>query len=260
MPDQINCKVSVILPTLNDQNFIQECIQSVIEQTEKRWELLVIDGGSTDDTLGIIDQFNDERISVIEGGGFVESLNIGIRVAEGDYIARVDADSRSHPTRFKKQLSFLEQNPDVVAVGSHLKRVDPTTNNTLIDEKPLAHSDIENKLFDASPFAHPTMMFRTNILREIGGYRDYTWEDYELYTRLLDYELANIDEVLVTEHERKDSIQENVSPTRSILANLLCGILAIQRSSVPNRKKIVQYILLFLAFPKKLIAKHIYSI
>lgn len=252
-------RISVILPCLNDSKYIKEAINSVINQDYEDYELLVIDGGSTDGTIQIVESFSDERITLLDGGGFVESLNKGIEIARGQYIARIDSDSISHPTRFRKQIQFLDSHEDVVAVGSAVRRIDCDSGDEYIDRKPTTHEEIEKKLVDASSFAHPTVMMRRSTIRECGMYKDYTWEDYELWTRLLKFKLANLDEVLVTEYEREESIQENVSPLKSISANTVCGLLAIHRSSLSIEEKIRLYVWRLLVFPKKLAAKILHS-
>lgn len=113
--------ISVLLPVYNAENFIAESIQSILDQTEPDFELLVIDDCSTDNTLKVVERFDDPRIFLHvkkKNTGYTESLNWGIDQARGKYIARMDADDISLPQRFEKQLLFLEQNQPVEICGT----------------------------------------------------------------------------------------------------------------------------------------------
>ena len=113
--------ISVILPAYNAQDTIAEAIQSIIDQTYKDWELIVINDGSSDDTKSIILSFPDPRIKYIENDGnkkLIYTLNRGLKLATGKYIARMDADDISLPTRFERQVLYMENHPDCVCCGS----------------------------------------------------------------------------------------------------------------------------------------------
>ncbi|PSP95630.1 hypothetical protein BRC91_01780 [Halobacteriales archaeon QS_4_62_28] len=256
---QNNYQVSVLLPTLNDADYIEKCIQSVLKQTYSDFEVIILDGGSTDGTIEYVNSVSDSRISLVHSKGIVQSLNRGIKEADGEYIARVDADTVSHPKRFERQVEFLNSNPEVAAVGTAVKRIYPSTRESWSDRKPTTHREIEKKLIDASALVHPAVMMRRSLVEKVGGYRDYRWEDYELWTRLLQFRLANIDKELVTVYQRENSVQGNTSPIQSILSNTVCGLLAITRSSFPVRRKLMLYAILLPKFIKKISYKYLYQ-
>ena len=125
--------VSIILPVYNCEKYIRKTIDSVFNQTYSNFELLVIDDGSTDTTLKIVQSFIDNRIQVIQfdkNKGLIEVLNHGIKIAKGKYIARLDGDDICLPTRLEKQVNWLEKNQKTAVVqqvahrreGHHLQR------------------------------------------------------------------------------------------------------------------------------------------
>ena len=115
--------VSVLLPAYNDIEFVAEAVDSILGQTYRNLEILVlIDLGSADGTADYVKGLSDPRLSVIEHTehrGIARSLNIGLRLAAGSYVARMDADDVSLPTRIEKQVAFMESHPEVVLCGTH---------------------------------------------------------------------------------------------------------------------------------------------
>ena len=211
-------KLSVLLPVLNGAEYIRDSIDSVLMQSHKHFELIIIDGGSTDGTIEIIRGFHDERIKLVikEGLGLPASLNLGIELANGKYVARQDADDLSHPTRFQKQVEFLESNPDYGLLGTHAEiwLIDEPT------ERSLSHPTSNNQLqfltlFDAY-FVHGSIMARTGILRKLGGYPTdparQPPEDYELWSRVIrETKVANIPECLYVYREIPSSLSRNTN-------------------------------------------------
>ena len=108
--------VTVLLPAYNSEAFVRESLQSILDQTFTDFELIVIDDASTDGTVALVKAFQDSRIRLVQkphNTGYTDSLNNGIRLARGRYIARMDADDISLPHRFQKQVQFLDAHPDV---------------------------------------------------------------------------------------------------------------------------------------------------
>lgn len=181
--------ISVILPVYNGAQYIAEAISSVISQTFEDWELIVINDGSTDDTLAIINKFIDPRIKVIsrDNRGIVASLNEGLSIARGEFIARLDADDVCLPHRFAKQLGVLS-NPDIGLVGSWAEKINQNGENLgLMDYLPLKHQDIKKYFLRHNPFIQSSVIIRTSVLKEVGYYnpRFKVAEDYELWSRIL---------------------------------------------------------------------------
>jgi len=198
-------KVSVILPAYNCLKYIDNCIQSIQNQTLSDFEFIIIDDCSTDGTFEIIKQasLRDKRIRPYRNkgnSGICFSLNRAIALATSDLVARMDADDISHPDRLKKQFDFLETHPDVILVGTNIELIDE--NNEIIGQReyPQNHDEIVKALNDYSPFCHPSVMFRKEAIVKAGGYREQyrDAEDYDLWLRLKNQgKMANIQEYLL---------------------------------------------------------------
>jgi glycosyltransferase involved in cell wall biosynthesis len=206
-----NPKITVLMPVYNCELYIQEAVDSILKQTFTDFEFLIIDDASTDNTVAIIKTYNDPRIQLIQkpqNSGYTNSLNYGLGVAKGEYIARMDGDDVSLPERFAKQVAFLDTNPDVVLCGTLYQIIG--TNK--ICDHPLTHETIKVKLISGCYIAHPTVMFRKNVFESNKLEYDPKMEpaeDYELWSRLVFLgEIANIGEVLL--HYRVHSQQTSI--------------------------------------------------
>lgn len=191
-------KVSVILPVYNCDQYIFETIQSVLNQTFADFELLIVDDCSTDKTVAIIKQFDDDRIQLIlkeKNTGYTDSLNYAISIAKGQYIARMDGDDICVSTRFEKQVAFLDANPTIILCGSAIQIIG--TNTVL--RHPSNHEAIKVKLCFGSSFYHPSVMGRIEVFQANPYDKKYEpAEDYDLWTRLVfQGELSNLEEVLL---------------------------------------------------------------
>ncbi len=198
----MNPKISIILPVYNGEKYLSEAINSILNQTYRDFELLIIDGSSTDNTPDIIQSFHDNRIKYFkkDHNGLVNSLNFGLEHAVGEFIARQDADDISLPLRFEKQIDFFERNPEYVLAGSYASSIDEFGENLgELNYPPLAWKDIKKYAYLHNPFIHPTVMFRKNIIEEVGRYKKFKHaEDYEFWTRIIyKYPCTNIGESLL---------------------------------------------------------------
>ncbi|MHA3083453.1 glycosyltransferase family 2 protein [Acinetobacter sp. ANC 5383] len=175
--------ISIGISFYNAEKYLADAIKSIIFQTYDNWELLLIDDGSTDNSLAIADQFSqqDARIKILSDGGnkgLAARLNQSIKLATGDYIARMDADDIMHPRRLEKQLTILQSNPDIDVLG---------TNAYVIDETSLVFGQRYKELSGlekVESFIHPTIMgekiwFLNNIYDE----EAIRIEDAELWYR-----------------------------------------------------------------------------
>ena len=160
--------VSVIIPCYNAEKYVEEAIRSVMTQTYSNLEIIVTDDCSSDNTLMILETLaaEDSRIKVIkneENLKIVKSLNNMIEVAQGKYIARMDADDISLPERIEKQVSFLESNPEYGLCGTNAWHIDENGKKIGKSYLPVTHE--ENKFYLAyySTFYHPTIMLRSCI-------------------------------------------------------------------------------------------------
>jgi glycosyltransferase involved in cell wall biosynthesis len=193
-------KITVLMPVYNCELYIKEAVESILNQTCSDFEFLIIDDASTDKTVSIIKSYQDSRIQLIEkplNTGLTNSLNLGLRLARGKYIARMDGDDISVPERFAKQITFLEANPDVVLCGAWFNIVG---SNKLV-KVPEHHDAIKLALLRGNCIAHPTVMMRKEILDEFSiSYEEQkeAAEDYDLWVRLLMLgKLHNLQEVLL---------------------------------------------------------------
>ncbi|XZQ06178.1 glycosyltransferase family 2 protein [Pedobacter sp. MW01-1-1] len=173
------------MPVYNCQMYIKDAIDSILRQTHANFELLIIDDCSTDNTLKSIKTYTDRRITLIEKKqkkGLVDSLNIGILTAKGEFIARMDGDDISLPNRFERQISFLKSNPEVSICGSSYQII----GSNKIIPLPLNPEEIKIALLEYCPMAHPTVMIKAKFLWQYNLIYDSdfeTAEDYELWTR-----------------------------------------------------------------------------
>lgn len=197
-------KISVLLPVYNAENYLKEAIISVLNQTFKDFELIILNDGSTDNSENIIQAFTDSRIRYVANEtnlGLIKTLNKGIALSTGKYIARMDADDICSTNRFEKQFSFLEQNVKVVLCGSWAKIIDEFGNIKgrikRIDTNELIRA---NMLF-TTPFIHPTVMIRREAIVNNSYNQDAKHcEDLELWVRMSqiqDYQFHNIPDYLL---------------------------------------------------------------
>lgn len=181
--------VSVVMSVYNGEKYLREAIESILNQTFTDFEFIIINDGSTDDTLKIIKSYKDLRIVLIdrENKGLVASLNEGINVARGKYIARQDADDWSVNTRLAKQVEYLEGNSEAVVVGSWITIIDDKSTARGVHRLYTEDIDIKRELLLRSPFAHGSIMaVKSKLPARYGIYDDkfYPAEDYALWSEL----------------------------------------------------------------------------
>lgn len=196
--------ISVILPVYNGEKYLQRAVQSILDQTFKDFEILIIDDGSTDSSGEIVSSFKDDRIRYIKNSEnlkLIKSLNKGLSLAKGQYIARMDGDDIAAPNRLELQLNYMSKNPDVAVLGTNVWIIDK--NNRIIDTPrffPIESDEVFCRALKMSPLFHPTVMMRADILKENGGYNDaFTHaEDYALWMKVIKkYKIANLPERLL---------------------------------------------------------------
>jgi glycosyltransferase involved in cell wall biosynthesis len=185
----LNPAISIVMPFYNREEYLKESINSILNQTFKDFELIAINDGSTDDSLKIIDLYNDKRIRVINNThDFIKSLNIGVAESKGKYIARMDSDDIMLENRLEIQYNFMENNPEVDICGSWMEIFDNAQN---IIKTPATHNEILNMFFYRNPMCHPTILMRKESLKHYKKYPDiylpdYIYaEDYKLWLDLL---------------------------------------------------------------------------
>ena len=187
--------LSVILPVYNSELYIRESIQSILNQSFSDFELIVLNDGSTDKSEKVILEFQDQRIKYVKNETnlkLIETLNLGLKLAQGKYIARIDADDVAFPDRFEKQITFLENNPDYGLVGSFAECFGDTNGILKYVEE---DQDIRFALLSHNPFIHSSVIFRRSILDEhqLEFRKEQVHvEDYDLWVRILSFTKAKI--------------------------------------------------------------------
>jgi glycosyltransferase involved in cell wall biosynthesis len=206
---------SVLMPVYNASRYLERAVDSVLVQSCREFELILIDDGSVDDSLRILEGYagRDPRCRVIsrENRGIVETLNEGIRLARAEIILRMDSDDICRNQRFARQIAYLHGHPECVAVGSRVLLIDSDglPIREMIDRYAHEEIDAANLLGGGSAICHPTAAIRTQALRDIGGYRQgyLHAEDIDLFLRLAEIgRLANLSEVLLDYRQHIASI------------------------------------------------------
>ena len=205
-------RVSVVMAVYNGERFLRQAVDSILSQTYTDFEFIIIDDGSTDGTAVILDSYVDPRLRVLtqQNMGLVKSLNRGVDMARGEYIARMDADDISLARRLELQVRCLDAHWHTGALG---------TGAIEIDEKDRAirrhdhHTDshtIERALLEGStPLCHGSVMFRKACFENVGGYRERFRhaEDYDLWLRMIErYDIDNLPEILYQHRLVLDSV------------------------------------------------------
>lgn len=184
--------ITVLMPAYNAGPYIREAIDSVLAQSYKDFELLIINDGSTDNTAEILAGYTDPRIKVVhqENMGLVKTLNKGMSLATGKYVARFDADDVCYPERLEEQLTFLKDNPDYVLIGSEADYMDEH-GNFIFTYKFRYYEDeeIRGMGFRFCPVIHSAATFVKQAVLDAGGYDEnaITFEDHLLWRNLADH-------------------------------------------------------------------------
>jgi glycosyltransferase involved in cell wall biosynthesis len=187
--------ISILMPVRNEEKYLRAALASLQAQTFTDWELIVVDDGSDDSTPEILDSAarHDSRLRVFRspGKGLVPALNAGLANCKAPLVARMDGDDVCHPRRLELQERFLRENPAVGLLACsfrHFPRQHLKIGMLAYEEwqnSLVRHEQIRQDLFVESPFVHPGVVMRKDILDAVGGYRDMGWaEDYDLWLRL----------------------------------------------------------------------------
>jgi len=221
----MNPRVSVITTVYNCEKYIDECINSILNQSLKDFELIIVDDGSTDDTPNRLEQYKDPRVKVFrqENAGIYQAANKAVSLSTGSLIAVLDADDYALPDRLETQVAFMEKNPDYVFCGSrYLKLLDGKEIPTKI-QFVQTDSELRRTVSCFNPFAHSSIIYRKASYLEIGGY-DESFKiggDFDLLIRLLKLgKGCNLDRDLVVHRIHKKStsrIKERIILTEALI-------------------------------------------
>jgi glycosyltransferase involved in cell wall biosynthesis len=205
--------ISVVLPVYNGEKYIAEAIESILCQTFSDFELIVIDDGSTDETYRILSEYQvkDYRIVLIsrENKGLIATLNEGVALAQGKWVARMDSDDIALPYRFERQLERLTATGADIC-GSWAQRFGALDKRVVRLQQ--TDETIRNEMLFCSPFVHPTVMMRTSLIQQLQY--DPVWvaaEDYDLWERAIESgcQMTNVPEVLLLYRVHQEQVSMN---------------------------------------------------
>ena len=210
-------KISVVMPVYNSERYLREAIDSILNQTFTDFEFIIIDDGSKDSSPDIVRSYTDKRIRFYQNEhnmGVAATLNRGLDLATGEYIARMDSDDISMPERFEKQLTFMDRHPDVAVCATGIQIFGSQYARRIFS------SDAEQLKIDLlfnSCFAHPSVMMRSHLFCNKGYYYDNSFnkmEDYELWDRVSQrHALTSIPDVLLKYRMHPNQITQNLTDT-----------------------------------------------
>jgi glycosyltransferase involved in cell wall biosynthesis len=245
--------VTVLMPVYNGERFVLDAVASILAQTFKDFELLVIDDGSTDKTRNLLETISDPRLHILANPtnlGLIATLNRGLELAHGRYVARMDADDVAHPQRLERQITFLEAHPEVAVLGTAVDLINADGKRFSGLHYPCDPEKIRQLLPEECSLIHPTVVFRRDIVLAEGGYNSAARhaEDYDLWLRLSErHQLANLPDPLLgyrihpaqvsitnlrTQYETVQSIREKALARRQASGQ---NVAAFKQSIRPTR-------------------------
>jgi glycosyltransferase involved in cell wall biosynthesis len=195
--------ITVLMPAYNASAYIAEAIRSVLAQSFTRFELLVINDGSADDTAAVVRSFDDPRIVLVcqENSGISVALNRGLQLARANYIVRFDADDCNYPHRLATQYAYMEAHPEVVIMGSAVDYMDKDGQFIFRFHPPACSDEAIRRLsYLQCPFIHSSVIYRKQVIQRCGGYNAHAhgFEDHFLWQKVAaEGHMANLPEALL---------------------------------------------------------------
>ena len=237
-------KISVVMPVYNTkEEWLREAIESILNQTYKDFEFIIIDDGSDVPIEPIVNSYDDDRIVFVRQNnkGIARSLNYGFKIAKGEYIARMDADDISMPERFEKQVAFLNNNPNVSVLGTWFE---------YFPEKSIVKHPQKPKYLDFMKnccIAHPSIMLRKSDFEQFNLSYDYNYkcEDYELWSRavrVLNFE--NLQDVLLKYRIHSSNASKPCADFDADVAKVQQNMLDFLSNDSKEKEKLIKFIYL----------------
>jgi glycosyltransferase involved in cell wall biosynthesis len=226
MPHTSNPVISVVMTVFNSEKYLAQAINSILTQTHLEFEFIIVNDGSTDRSLEILQQFaaRDKRIQLISRGntGVAAALNDGLACARGEYIGRMDSDDISLPTRLETQLAFMREHPECIAASCRELTIDPEGWPIRILPCLLSHEEIDSFHLKGlgGGLSGPSAFIRRASIVAVGGYRaEYLLaEDYDLWLRLAEIgRLANLPDLLFCYREHASGLTHSRQDQRRML-------------------------------------------
>ena len=206
--------VSVISAYYNRENHVEESIQSLLDQTYENLEIIIVDDGSTDNTLERLKRFNDPRLKIVshKNCGLVMSFIRAIEMSNGEYIAIHGSGDLSLPQRIEKQAALLQEKEKVGVVGCYVNNINTVTGYEMLREIDVSGHALE-QLKVQNAYTHGEVMYRRSVYDQVGGYRTFFkfGQDYDLWLRMsLVTELDTVKEILYTRFQLADGVELSV--------------------------------------------------
>jgi len=223
--------ITVLLPTYNSEKYISQAIKSILNQTLKDFEFLIIDDGSKDNTERVVKSFKDKRIKYFkkEHTGLADTLNYGLKIAKHDWVARMDADDISHPQRLELQMNYLSEHKDIDWISCWYAVFDNKLRYKF--KLPEFSDEIVKNLVLSSSICFPGSIFRKNKIIKNNGFKREVFEDYDFFLRAKNQlRFYNVQEILYFQRKRSKSLsRKDFEKTKNIIYN-------IQAPYFPNLK------------------------
>lgn len=217
-------KVSVVVSVYNGEKYLREAVDSILGQTFRDFEFIIVDDGSTDRTWAILQSYNAPRIVLLrnqENIGLTRSLNKGLAAARGEYIARMDADDVSLPERLEKQVAYLDAHSEVGLLGTWIEIIGERGERLSVLRRPIEPPLITWSLLFDNCLAHSTVMYRRSLVGKLGGYNPSRYaQDYDLWSRMsFETQIVNLPEVLVRWRSHPDGISVQKLAQQEVFAS-----------------------------------------
>lgn len=207
-------KVSVLMAVHNGEAFLDEAIDSILEQSFSDFEFIIFDDASTDKTSVILEnyQLKDPRIKVHANAhnmGLAKTLNKGLNLCKGEYIARMDADDIAHPNRLARQIEYLDTHPQIGLIGSHYATIEPEPK---VISPPESHREIDSTLMLTNCIGHPTIVFRRALIiqHDLAYPETRSAQDYLFFVHCAPFtSMANIPDILLSYRKHEAQISSS---------------------------------------------------
>jgi glycosyltransferase involved in cell wall biosynthesis len=221
-------KITVFMACYNSALFVAEAINSILNQTFTDFEFIIVNDGSTDKTVEIIENFKDDRITLLHNAkneGLVYTRNKALTYANGEYIAILDSDDIAYPNRLALQYDFLQKHPEIALCGGHATIINQHGEKTGKKHIVPISENLDMIMLFGNPFINSSTMFRTSIFKELNGYKNYALnEDFELFIRIANkYPVVNIDHFLVQYRIHQNNITTIKAVEKGILELKIIG-------------------------------------
>ncbi|MGF3141080.1 glycosyltransferase family 2 protein [Facklamia sp. P13064] len=216
-------EITVLLPAYNAEDYIKDCIDSVLSQTYHSFDFLIIDDGSSDKTVEIIEKYNDSRMKLIKNErnlGIVETLNKGLNLIKTPYIVRIDSDDIMSKNKLEKQINFIKRNNHIAVLGTQAIHFNNDSKFIGFSRMPLSTKKIRTYLLFANPIYHPSVLINNYIFKENNFKYNKLYqgsEDQDLWIRIIEkYDIVNIPNYLLKYRINMSGITQTLNKNRDI--------------------------------------------